>query len=150
MDESGSHVVLPAAGECRHDFLPVMVKKLEREVPNGCAICLSVFEPGDAVTWSSNADCHHCFHHECILNWLMASGRKYLRRQRRLQERRGLVYSQDPIEKLTTCPMQCPCCRQDFVVSEASESDDEKASVGVTLDATTTSPVAVVVGDENV
>ena len=122
-------VSIPMAGECRHDVLPEHVKGTQRKEPNGCAICLCPFEISDKVTWSSNPSCQHVFHEECIKDWLMASGRKFLKRQRREQRRTGnLSYDSDPVSKITGFPMLCPCCRQPFIIPEEDEeSVDEKA-----------------------
>lgn len=53
-----------------------------------CAICLHPYKPGDAVTWSPNPNCIHCFHEKCIVTWLI---RKPSKQQ------------------------ACPCCRQNFI-----------------------------------
>ena len=67
--------------------LPVMSSTTKcRKVPNNCAICLSSYEIGDKVVWSSNETCHHAFHEDCILEWLI-----------KMQE-----------------GTPCPCCRQEF------------------------------------
>lgn len=68
-DECDSQFVsLPIPGQCRRDLLPEEEyhRCTHRQVPNGCAICLSVFQPTDDVTWSSNPDCNHVFHHKCV------------------------------------------------------------------------------------
>lgn len=67
--------------------LPVMPSTTEhRQVPNNCAICLSSYEIGDKVVWSSNEKCNHAFHVDCIVEWLI-----------KMQE-----------------GTPCPCCRQEF------------------------------------
>ena len=57
-----------------------------RLVPNCCAVCLSEYEVGDIVTWSSNPSCIHAFHRECVVDWLIK------------------MQPETP----------CPCCRQEF------------------------------------
>lgn len=125
--EEDGMISVPSAGECRHDVLPEGVSGSFRKEPNGCAVCLCPFEPLDKITWSSNPSCQHVFHDTCIKDWLMASGRKHLKRQRREQRRTGnLSYESDPVGKITGFPKLCPCCRQHFIVEEEEESVDEK------------------------
>lgn len=57
-----------------------------RVVTNGCAICLSAFTATERICWSSNVSCKHVFHEACILDWLQASGRKYLKHMRRQEQ----------------------------------------------------------------
>jgi hypothetical protein len=59
-----------------------------------CAICLTSYSCGDAVVWSSNPKCIHCFHESCILSWLLR------RQNRRIRP--------------------CPCCRQGFMENKKS------------------------------
>jgi hypothetical protein len=62
-EDENELIKIPIAGECRHDLLPESGGRAQRQVPNGCAICLSAFDVEDKVTWSSNRDCCHVFHH---------------------------------------------------------------------------------------
>lgn len=55
-------------------------------VPNCCAICLMSYEVDDKVIWSSNPDCAHAFHEDCVVGWLVK------------------MQPETP----------CPCCRQEF------------------------------------
>jgi hypothetical protein len=55
-------------------------------VPNCCAICLTSYEEGDTVIWSSNQACAHAFHQDCVVGWLVK------------------MQPETP----------CPCCRQEF------------------------------------
>jgi len=59
-----------------------------REVPNECSICLCEYEIKSDIVWSSNPQCDHVFHTQCIEQWLM-------------KQRGGPL---------------CPCCRRDFVI----------------------------------
>lgn len=70
-----------------------------RLVPGTCSICLSNYQVGAEVVWSSNARCDHCFHSECIERWL-------------LRQREGPL---------------CPCCRRDFIIDpyDVQKHDDE-------------------------
>jgi len=43
----------------------------EKEVTNGCAICLSNFHGGDSVCKSNNPGCSHVFHRDCLYDWLL-------------------------------------------------------------------------------
>eukprot|EP00586_Coscinodiscus_wailesii_P012329 CAMPEP_0172506604 /NCGR_PEP_ID=MMETSP1066-20121228/196517_1 /TAXON_ID=671091 /ORGANISM="Coscinodiscus wailesii, Strain CCMP2513" /LENGTH=265 /DNA_ID=CAMNT_0013283695 /DNA_START=280 /DNA_END=1077 /DNA_ORIENTATION=+ len=56
-----------------------------RYIPANCAVCLDDYEVGDTVVRSTNSDCYHVYHNDCILTWL-SKGKK-----------------------------RCPCCRQSFV-----------------------------------
>ena len=55
-------------------------------VPNCCAICLMSYDVGDKVIWSSNPNCAHAFHEDCVVGWLVK------------------MQPETP----------CPCCRQEF------------------------------------
>jgi len=52
-------------------------KSSRRLVPNECVICIEplLCSPSTSkrIVWSSNGECKHCFHEECIHSWL---GRK--------------------------------------------------------------------------
>jgi hypothetical protein len=79
----------------------------ERAVPIFCAICLTKYEISDRVCWSSNSECSHMFHEDCMLRWLVALGRKRSKRKR---------FSANPSErKMLDYELTCPCCRQDFI-----------------------------------
>ena len=49
-------------------------KSSRRLVPNECVICIEplLCSPSDSkrIVWSSNGECKHCFHEECIHSWL--------------------------------------------------------------------------------
>ena len=45
-------------------------EQTRRMVPGSCVICLNAYELTEKVAWSSNPLCVHCFHTECISQWL--------------------------------------------------------------------------------
>eukprot|EP00984_Skeletonema_dohrnii_P022950 scaffold12062_cov98-Skeletonema_dohrnii-CCMP3373.AAC.3 len=78
----------------------------KRNVPIFCAICLSEYEICDRVCWSSNTECSHVFHEDCILQWLISSGKK-----RSMNE----SFTRHPTDEKLLEHEFCPCCRQDFI-----------------------------------
>jgi hypothetical protein len=80
-----------------------------RLVPPTCAICLVSYSPGCYVTWSSNPDCIHAFHRDCILMWLLKK--------------------EEPL---------CPCCRREFVSSSRLNTDTSTTARGDGSDLTPT------------
>ncbi|KAK1735667.1 hypothetical protein QTG54_013830 [Skeletonema marinoi] len=78
----------------------------KRSVPIFCAICLSEYEKCDRVCWSSNTECSHVFHEDCILQWLISSGKKRSINQ---------SFTRHPTDEKLLENEFCPCCRQDFI-----------------------------------
>lgn len=80
--ENETTIKLPCAGRTLCD------EKEEsfRTVTSSCAICLSCYQSGERIVWSSNEACAHIFHHDCMITWI--------------NKRRSI---------------DCPCCRQPFV-----------------------------------
>ena len=78
----------------------------KRSVPIFCAICLSEYEKCDRVCWSSNTECSHVFHEDCILQWLISSGKKRSINQ---------SFTRHPTDEKLLENELCPCCRQDFI-----------------------------------
>ena len=85
------------------------IKRKSRVCPNVCTICLMEYEPPERVSWSSNKECTHIFHEDCIIHWLVSLGRT---------KSKMLRFSEEPTEaQLLNYELECPCCRQDFIVS---------------------------------
>lgn len=81
--------------------------------PNVCTICLMEYEPSERVSWSSNKECTHVFHEDCITQWLVSLGRT---------KSKMLRFSEEPTEaQLLNYELECPCCRQEFIVSNNRE-----------------------------
>lgn len=78
-----------------------------RSCPIFCAICLAEYEPSERVSWSSNPDCTHAFHEDCVVEWLVSLGRTKSKSRR---------FADEPTEgQLLDYHLECPCCRQEFV-----------------------------------
>ena len=91
-----------------------------RDVPRFCAICLSKISIGERVTWSSNSECTHIFHTDCIQQWLSALGKKNVK-----------SLSSPPTKEQLLRGLDCPCCRQPFVSSSIDINDIEEKSLTV-------------------
>lgn len=89
----------------------------QRLVPNCCAICLSHYEIGETIVWSSNTDCRHAFHEECITDWLV----KLHVQQPSPPNPPGTTTT--PVVVVTT---PCPCCRQEFTILEEEEEENSR------------------------
>ncbi len=124
-DDSYQKVNVPLPGHMRADVdAPEGSTSNRRLVSNGCAICLSLFGPEEKITWSSNPECPHIFHSDCVLHWYLTVGRKV--QQRRIR-RDPELSSDEVISKICDFPMDCPCCRRqnfchDFAIMDAATS----------------------------
>uniref|UniRef100_A0A7S3KXW6 RING-type domain-containing protein n=2 Tax=Amphora coffeiformis TaxID=265554 RepID=A0A7S3KXW6_9STRA len=100
-------VWLPQAG---NSAAVAIEQQQQRQESSTCSICLSAFQMGDFISWASNPACPHLYHHACIKDWVLASGRKHAQAtwQRRCASQEGILMS---------FPMTCPCCRQPFILS---------------------------------
>jgi hypothetical protein len=147
MANSEATITIPMAGDEYHDDHD---GEVYREVPNGCAICLCAFDENDSITWSSNASCNHVFHRDCIVDWFVASGRKALQRQRRQEARTGVVQlSDDALKRITSCPMLCPCCRQEFATPPPDDLGDHPDLFEKSNNSTITETMSGNISDES-
>mmetsp|Transcript_481 Transcript_481/g.753 ORF Transcript_481/g.753 Transcript_481/m.753 type:complete len:404 (-) Transcript_481:134-1345(-) len=93
-----------------------------REVPIFCAVCLGEYETSERVCWSSNTECTHVFHHDCMLQWLKSLGKRACKQQR---------FSENPsVQQVMNFTMECPCCRQSFIDKSVDVDVDVGAGVG--------------------
>ena len=144
--KSGSQPQLHKNGQLPHRF-----------VPNGCAICLSKFESDEIVTWSSNPNCSHVFHKECVIHWYLAVGKKTQQRRERLHPDLDEIQL---LEGICKFPMLCPCCRQTFCYDPNAGSNKntpllettvlEAETSNETTESTTVSPDSINGSDNNI
>jgi hypothetical protein len=94
--------------------IPVVASKMiRRKCHIYCAICLAEYELNERVSWSSNQDCTHAFHEDCVVEWLVSLGRTKSKNKR---------FTDEPTEsQLLNYQLECPCCRQDFISTKAIE-----------------------------
>jgi hypothetical protein len=57
--------------EGKHQNKNVETTPKEEEDDDGCPVCLSGYQDGDEVSWSTNTACEHLFHKDCIHAWLL-------------------------------------------------------------------------------
>jgi hypothetical protein len=142
LGESNVFVFVPMPGEQRQTNNSVS-DKVEREeenasstplrirqAPNGCAVCLSQFYPKERISWSSNAECSHVFHQDCLLRWFQAVGHKHQEKQLRLCPS---VTEEEAIQLCFNFPKLCPCCRRPFCI----ETEDNKEKVRERIESAT-------------
>ena len=104
------------------------VNLLTRTVIPTCAICLVQYKPGNYVTWSSNDECCHAFHRDCILIWLFKKDASNGR------SRRNNGSNNDGEDgELGGGKYLCPCCRGEFVSSTLlKEISDAETTASLT------------------
>jgi len=109
--------ILPAASEA------LFVSK-NKAHSDGCAICMNSFGAGQKITWSSNSECGHVFHHECLLEWFMSVGKMAWKAKIRRQERLGWEDKDTATIRKEICdfPKLCPFCRRDYFLNGSQEA----------------------------
>ena len=91
--------------------------------PNECAICLQEYRPNEVIVASDNPSCVHCYHRDCIVEYLiplLENGAN----QNESRSDRGDVGGGRPSQSLPSTAhsqndrgLPCPCCRQPFLVN---------------------------------
>lgn len=92
-----------------------------------CAVCLNPFEVGQRVAWSSNPDCPHVFHHECLLEWFAAVGIKAwekAEKKRRASKEKDDREASTIQKQICKFPTLCPYCRRDYFLDGIQETKD--------------------------
>eukprot|EP00543_Licmophora_paradoxa_P002694 CAMPEP_0202443244 /NCGR_PEP_ID=MMETSP1360-20130828/2585_1 /ASSEMBLY_ACC=CAM_ASM_000848 /TAXON_ID=515479 /ORGANISM="Licmophora paradoxa, Strain CCMP2313" /LENGTH=280 /DNA_ID=CAMNT_0049058893 /DNA_START=113 /DNA_END=955 /DNA_ORIENTATION=- len=89
-----------------HKTLIIPTSQGDRIVPDCCAVCLGSYDIGETVVWSTNKECSHAFHEECVTDWLIK------------------MQDGNP----------CPCCRQCFVLINEDDQANNK-TLAMNLDA---------------
>ena len=85
--------------DCRQIIqLPAIGINTDRTIAGVCTICLCPYEDGDQITWSTEKQCQHAFHTDCIIPWL--------------------AKKEEP---------KCPICRQEFCAAPNVSQVDEAA-----------------------
>lgn len=106
-------------GECGAMNLP---RRIESD---GCAVCMNPLDIGQKVVWSSNPECSHVFHQQCLLDWFVTVGAK----KWRTQAARHLEMDPSSLhEEICKFPKLCPICRRNYfleTVSEEASTDNE-------------------------
>jgi hypothetical protein len=86
-----------------------------------CSICLEAFEVGEEVSWSRNTDCNHCYHQDCISQWLIKHDEcpvcrsDYLFDDWKLNQLRPSEHLFSVLPALRRSPPRCTCIQVDDV-----------------------------------
>jgi len=89
---------------------------------DGCAVCMNSFEVGQKVVWSSNPECTHVFHHQCLHEWFVAVGTNAWKAEASCYHE---MESTEIQEKICKFPKLCPFCRRDFFLEANQEAAED-------------------------
>jgi hypothetical protein len=82
-----------------------------RWASGSCTICLGAYRIGESVAWSTNPECHHCFHTSCIEEWLLFTTQNHDSSNTRAPLHRRQQRNGDTMLAVPACPN----CRREFV-----------------------------------
>ena len=96
--------------------------------PNECAICLQEYRPDEVIAVSDNPSCLHCYHRDCIVEYLIPllefEGNNQSNRD---DNNHGDETSPQPSQSTTTSHggkgLPCPCCRLPFLIDPPKIED---------------------------
>lgn len=91
--------------------------------PNECAICLQEYQPNEVIVVSDNPSCSHCYHRDCIVEYLIPLLEFEGNNQSNSDgsNHGDETSTQPPSQSITTSHggkgLPCPCCRLQFLVN---------------------------------
>lgn len=88
--------------------------------PKSCPICFERFRKGDEISWSKNNDCLHCFHLQCITQWLIYNDECPMCRFNYLSSSNASCGN-----SILEFPLGIP---QEIAVNESNDSDQDQDS----------------------
>mmetsp|Transcript_15177 Transcript_15177/g.32614 ORF Transcript_15177/g.32614 Transcript_15177/m.32614 type:complete len:377 (-) Transcript_15177:282-1412(-) len=98
----------------------------------GCAVCLNAFCAHQTVTWSSNPDCPHVFHHQCLMDWYTAVGTKAFLgnhdHDNYDNQTQAQAQAQPTLQRIGDFPTLCPCCRREFFLDKEKAKQECRAT----------------------
>ena len=113
-----SHIRVPLPGQLITSCDTNKSTSETRNVPNICVICHEDYTIPDEVCWSSNQQCIHVFHKDCMVSWLTCLGWMKLKE---LKE----------VEKCLDYDLECPVCRMPFISKEDLRSNVQTTNIEV-------------------
>lgn len=78
-----------------------------------CSVCLCPFELGEKVTWSSNPECPHLYHSECITPWLLTT--RNTKKEIENLPCPLVIGECEGAIKFVQHQLECPVCRACFI-----------------------------------
>jgi RING-type zinc-finger len=105
-------------------------------ISDECAICLEWYRLGDSIVWSTNHDCQHVFHQDCLVCYCVTheekkeAARPHLHGTFRQQQQQLMEHQRNKGKRE---PIPCPICRRPFDFIAASSSANGNPVFGVKI-----------------